>query len=80
MILKKKKFGSKGKIGKCRKKFLTHTLAKSINKSKNIFAYSLISEHSMHFFFILRKKIAFFSGGRRRPLRMQVFLSALIKV
>ena len=43
--------------------FLTYTLAKS---SKFIFSYSFVSEHSKHFYFILRKHI--FSGeGVTRP-------------
>ena len=59
-----------------KKKFLTDTFAKM---SKNIFRrYSFISEHSKHFFFILKQKIAYFSGGGSTPtwmcpLRIQVF-------
>ena len=45
--------------------FLTDTLAII---SQNIFAYSFVSVHSKHFIFILRKKLAFFSGrGVDRP-------------
>ena len=61
----KKYFGSKGK--KMRKfqyfkklLFLMDTHAKI---SQNIFAKSFVSEHSKHLFFILRDKLAFFSGG-----------------
>ena len=38
----------------------------------------MISEHSNHLFFILRKRLAFFSRGSTRPLRMQIFLRAPI--
>ena len=38
-------------------KFLSDTLAKI---SQNIFAYSKVSEHSKHFFYMLRKKTRIF--------------------
>ena len=48
---RKKKFGCEGKILSIFKK-------KSYARypSKNIFAYSTISEHSKHFFYILKEK------------------------
>ena len=56
--MKKKKIGSKGKISifylNILKMFLTDTLAKM---SKNIFAYSLVSENSD--FFFLEKSFIF---------------------
>ena len=63
LILKKKIFCSKGKNNFDILKnfsFLTNTLAKL---SKTIFAYSFVSEHSMHFFFILRKNLHFLEKG-----------------
>ena len=54
---KKKNFGSEGKILIII--FLTDTLAKM---SQNIFAYSLVSEHSNNFFVILRKNLHFLAA------------------
>ena len=74
------KCGSKGKIllGKFQyfkeifeKMFLTDTLAKT---SKNIFAYSFVSEHTKHIILFDEKKIAFLL----RPLRMIRFLFYLL--
>ena len=63
MNLKKKKYGSKGKIlrkilifKKIFWKVLTDILTKT---SQNIFAYSFISEHSKHFFYFEKKTYIF---------------------
>ena len=76
MILKKKQnFGSKGKNAS--KSSISYENIFNGHPSKNvtiIVAYSFVSEHSKHFFYVEKKKLAFLSsgGGRLNPFSGRV--------